>query len=193
MKGKVVDKISDVKDRLKNRVERRDELKKYIFESSESFEDIFARAIEGLSTQQYGPLLQTKIFQQLNIVSVPASKNKGDGNSTIGVVEVKAGAVNNEVIKLFQCRPYQKIDWYLTVHYCAEHDEMFWMLIPGDSIKELINFKGSSMHGAGEHGNQEYAVTFSPYKSERFVDGKRWAKIKRYRKTFEELKEICKN
>jgi hypothetical protein len=167
------DQIKEIKIKLANKEVYSNKVKEYLLSTDKSIKDIFAIAINELTSQMYGPFLQKLIMNKNELISIPSSLNKGDAKTrTDKFYEIKCGQVNKNKIKLFQVRPYQEIAGYITVHYHAETDELFSFLIPHLEMAQICSEIKCSSHGAGEYKNEEKQVELDIYNLRRFRDFK---------------------
>lgn len=174
------DQIKEIKKKLASKENYSNQIKEYLLSTDKNIKDIFIIAISELTSQTYGPLLEKIVIVKNDLVYVPSFLNKGDAKTeTNKFYEIKCGQVNKGKIKLFQVRPYQEINGYITVHYCAELDELFCFLIPHQEMVQICSDIKCSSHGAGEHKNEEKQVGLDIYNLRRFEI---------FRKRFEDLK-----
>jgi hypothetical protein len=152
--------ILAMKEKLKGKKESTDAIKKFILEDVNlSLKDKFVIALSELSSQMYGPLLQKLLIDYFETKNVSKSLNKGDcKTNTEKYYEIKCGLVNLRKIKLFQVRPYQKIDGYISCHYDADKDILVSFLIPHSEMKIICSSIVSSSHGTGEFADKEKQV-----------------------------------
>lgn len=152
------EEIKKLKTKLINRTEYSNKIKQYLLEEKIPLKNKFIISISELSSQMYGPLLEKVIIKEIKGVSISSRENKGDFKYNDKYYEVKSGLVNNGIITLFQVRPYQEIDYYLTVHYNAKEDKLYIFLIPHKFIKEYCLTINSSSHGSGNDRNSEKQI-----------------------------------
>lgn len=164
------EKITEIKRKLSEKEKYTNEVKDFLLRSELRINDIFSIAISELTSQMYGPLLQKIIMRKNSLSFVPSSMNKGDAKTdTNKFYEIKCGQVNKGKIKLFQVRPYQEINGYITCHYFAENDEMFCFLIPHPFMVDFCSSIASSSHGAGIYKNEEKQVEIDIYNLKEFL------------------------
>lgn len=126
-----------------------------------------------------GPLLESLVRKELNLIKVPSSQDRGDiKNSKEEYFEVKTGFLSDsEKIKLQQVRPFQDLKAYLCFHYDPYLGELLIHTIDKEKMSNICSTIISSSHGAG---NNEKGVTL---KTEDFKD---------YRMTLEEVRNFVR-
>lgn len=103
-----------------------------------------------LSSQQYGPLLEKYIKNNLNILK-KKDELSGDGYKDGKNIEIKVTTVTNDgKLNIVQLRPNHKIDYYLILVYDLNYSDLgnvFFLFIPKIDINNLIVKYGAYAHG----------------------------------------------
>jgi hypothetical protein len=113
--------------------------------------------INGLSSQQFGPLLERYICERFGYTRARASDAKGDATdpATGKTTEIKVsfGGPTRSRFNFVQLRPAHKCSWYLLTAYnicdtnADQGGELFVFRVPAQAVRDLIVSYGGYAHG----------------------------------------------
>jgi hypothetical protein len=80
-----------------------------------SFNDFVCECYVKLTPNSYGAHIQNKLIQDLNLIEVPSSENRGDFSCCDKYCEFKVSFFSNktETYSITHIRPWQNLDYYL--------------------------------------------------------------------------------
>ena len=117
--------------------------------------------IHGVSSQQYGPLLERFIRIKFNYEKNKAENCTGDcsKNGQNSEVKVSLGGSTHTKFNFVQIRPSHECDTYILTayHLCSDNvdseGELYIFTVPKEEIKKIIVSFGGYAHGTRkEHG-----------------------------------------
>jgi hypothetical protein len=117
--------------------------------------------IHGISSQQYGPLLEQYIRRKFNFEKVKAEECKGDCSKDGNTSEIKVslGGATHTKFNFVQLRPSHDCDTYILTAYHLTYEnaitegELYVFKIPKAEMTHIIAQHGGYAHGTiKEHG-----------------------------------------
>lgn len=166
-------------------------------------EDVLTKCVlckKYLSSQQWGPMLESFIKKKFNLSNKEDSVS-GDGKIDNKNIEIKVSLGvnkdNESTFNFVQIRPDHNIDYYLFLVYVLEEGDLgtvYWFLVESKDLYELIPEFGGYSHGTIEKQGRitqenmfgkNYEYSLRPK-----VGNMLWNRLLKFRKTEEELVSI---
>lgn len=140
----------------------------------------FLKAMYLLTSQSYGPRIQTRIIKELNWVKIKASKNLGDALAMVDNIhhEIKVSLISssNDSMNLVQIRLWQNVNYFCFWFDIRTGKFSVYLLTHDQMVKEIELTKASAAHGTKEANevNQNVELRLSIKIDEDNEDFKRW-------------------
>jgi len=142
--------------------------------------DEFLKAMYLLTSQAYGPRIQTRIINELKWVKIKASQNLGDAlamiNNTYYEIKVSLISSSNSSMNLVQIRLWQNVN-YLCFWFDIRTSKFSVYILTHDQMKaETELMMASAAHGTKEANevNQNVELRLSIKIDENNENFKRW-------------------